>query len=403
MTLTPYDLNFRHLLAVSAIAELGSVSRATRRVHLSQPALTQALVKLEALLRHRLFDRHAGGMTPTAAGAALVQRINRAAEELKGGFEGQGGEALVLKISFTHLRAVIAAVAAGNFVLATRATGISSPAIHRAVRDFELLVGVGLFERRGRTVSPTRDARRLVAAARRAVAEIESALADLDALRGESSGRVAIGALPLARAKLIPEAVSAFHRAQPGATVSIVDGPYAELFSQLLAGELDMLVGALRNPHPSPEVVQTPLFLDHLAIVGRRGHPLAGRRGLKAETLAKFPWIMAPRTTPMRGVWEGLFLSAGVTPPAVAVECSSVLAIHGLLIEGDWLTLLSPEQVAREIEADRLALIGPPPASGARRIGITTRAGWRPSAVQAAFLDHLQAQARRRKTGNFQD
>jgi LysR family transcriptional regulator of gallate degradation len=74
------------------------------------------------------------------------------------------------------------------------------------------------------------------------------------------------------------------------------------------------------------------------------------------------------------------------------VECSSILAIHGLLIEGDWLTLLSPEQVSREVEAGRLAVIGPPLARGARRIGMTTR-GLAPVRRPAEFLEQLQAQA----------
>jgi LysR family transcriptional regulator of gallate degradation len=83
---SPYDLNFRHLLAVSAIAQLGSVSRAAERVHLSQPALTQAVVKLETQLRCRLFDRRPDGMTATDAGALLAERIDRAADELARAF-----------------------------------------------------------------------------------------------------------------------------------------------------------------------------------------------------------------------------------------------------------------------------------------------------------------------------
>jgi DNA-binding transcriptional LysR family regulator len=106
---------------------------------------------------------------------------------------------------------------------------------------------------------------------------------------------------------------------------------------------------------------------------------------------------MAPRGTPMRQVWETMFRSQGVEPPEVSVECSSILAIHGLLLEGDWLTLLSPEQVSREVGAGRLRMIGPPLAGGERTIGATTRAGWRPSAVQSIFLEQLKAQAQSRQ------
>ena len=89
--MTPYDLNLRHLLAVREIARLGGVSHASAAIHLSQPALTQALVKLERGLGQRLFDRRPNGMTPTAAGLDLVDRVNRAVRELTAGFDALPG------------------------------------------------------------------------------------------------------------------------------------------------------------------------------------------------------------------------------------------------------------------------------------------------------------------------
>lgn len=400
--MTPYDLNLRHLMALSAIRTLGSLSRAAEAVHLSQPALTQAVVKLESMLQHRLFDRHRDGITPTAEGLEVIERVDRAASELATAFEQArpanasrrlpDGRAMLLRVSFTHLRAVIAAVQGGNFVLANRETGISASAIHRAVRDFEQIAGISLFERRGRSVIPTDGARLIAGAARRAVAEIEAVIADLDLRRGEVGGRIAIGAMPLVRARLIPEAIADFHAAQPGATTSISDGRYNELFSRLLGGELDMIVGALRFPNPSTDVVQTPLYKDNFVVVGASSHPLAGAKEFDLRALTAYPWVMAGRTAPKRAAWEKMFLDAGLEPPLVAVECSSVVAIQGLLLQkGDWLTILSPEQVSREVESGRLATVGPPVADGASMIGIATRAGWRPSALHAQFIDKLTA------------
>jgi DNA-binding transcriptional LysR family regulator len=403
--MTPYDLNLRHLMALAEIRRLGSLSRAADAVHLSQPALTQAVGKLEGVLQHRLFDRHRDGITPTPVGLELIDRVERAARELAAAFdeccsEGAAetglprqpaGRAMLLRISFTHLRAVIAAVQTGNFILANRDTGISASAIHRAVRDFEQVCGLVLFERRGRSVVPTEAARIIAGAARRAVAEIEAVIADLALRRGQAGGRLTIGAMPLVRAKLLPEAVGEFHRRQPGAVIAIVDGPYSELLARLTAGELDMIVGALRLPNPSPEVVQSPLYKDHFVVVARADHPLTRLPRVDLPALTRYPWIMSGRTAPKRVAWENMFLDMGLAPPPVAVECSSVLAIHALLFEGDWLALLSPEQVTREVANGGLAVLGPPLRGGASMIGITTRAGWKPSALQAGFIDHLTA------------
>ena len=161
------------------------------------------------------------------------------------------------------------------------------------------------------------------------------------------------------------------------------------------------MVGALRDPHPSPEVVQTPLYEDHLAVVARAGHPLTRANSVSLADLAAFPWIMAAPGVPMRAMWEAMWRKAGCPAPPVAIECSSVFTIHGLLSEGDWLTMLSPEQVGRELAAGRLAILAAEIEGAARTIGVTTRAGWRPSGAQAAFLTELKTRASSHKPLTF--
>ena len=69
------------------------------------------------------------------------------------------------------------------------------------------------------------------------------------------------------------------------------------------------------------------------------------------------------------------------------------MTIRQLLLAGDGLTLLSPDQVSVELAAGVLAAL-PPPVPIARTIGITTRPGWRPTPAQADFLDLLREVSR---------
>jgi DNA-binding transcriptional LysR family regulator len=61
----PNRLNLRHLKAVAAIVDSGSISGAARAVNLTQPAITQAIAKIEATLDTSLFERTSSGMEPT--------------------------------------------------------------------------------------------------------------------------------------------------------------------------------------------------------------------------------------------------------------------------------------------------------------------------------------------------
>jgi DNA-binding transcriptional LysR family regulator len=65
------SVELRHLRYYVAVVEEGQISAAARRLHLAQPALTQAIQALEQAVGVRLLDRHPRGVTPTAAGVRM--------------------------------------------------------------------------------------------------------------------------------------------------------------------------------------------------------------------------------------------------------------------------------------------------------------------------------------------
>ncbi|MBA9005283.1 LysR family transcriptional regulator [Thermomonospora cellulosilytica] len=83
----PERYGLRLLGHVIAIAEEGSISGAARRLRLSQPTLSRQLRDLERRLGFELFVRSGRGLTPTAAGRALVQRAGRVLTEAEAAFD----------------------------------------------------------------------------------------------------------------------------------------------------------------------------------------------------------------------------------------------------------------------------------------------------------------------------
>ena len=80
--MNPMDLNLRHVRAFLAVAELGSFTRAAERLHLSQPALTVQIRKLEQALETRLLDRSTREVALTHAGRDLLPSLQRAVEDV---------------------------------------------------------------------------------------------------------------------------------------------------------------------------------------------------------------------------------------------------------------------------------------------------------------------------------
>ncbi|RYY37700.1 MAG: LysR family transcriptional regulator, partial [Sphingomonadales bacterium] len=124
MTVTPFDLNLRHLRAIHEIAARGSMSAAAEAVSLSQPALTQGIAKLERQLGVTLFERRADGMTPTAAGAIFADRAAAAMRHLAAASPRRNGRGFARPeqlMTATQLGAFLALADAGSFVGAAQA------------------------------------------------------------------------------------------------------------------------------------------------------------------------------------------------------------------------------------------------------------------------------------------
>lgn len=377
----PDQFNIRHLAAMVAVVEQGSVSLAARTVNLTQPAVTQGIAKLEAQIGLPLFARGPGGMTPLEAALRLKPRVEVALRLIGSN-----------RVTAAQIRALVALARAGSYAAAAAAAGVAEPSLHRAVGDLGLAVGSRLVDRRGRGVALTKAGAALAQRLRLAQAELRQGLEDIAELKGEAGGRVLVGAMPWSRARLLPDAIARFRAAMPQVDISVHEGAYAELVGPLRDGEIDMMIGALRDPALASDLEQTPLLEDRPTIFARRGHPLA--QGWDADALRLHPWILPPEGTPLRRLWRAMFADLGGALPAVPIECGSVMTIRQLLVGGDYLTLLSYDQLALEVEAGLLADIGPAPGAISRTIGLSTRAAWRPTRLQRAFIAAVEAAAR---------
>jgi len=376
-----WQFNLRHLTAVAKIAQLGTINAAALAVNLTQPAITQALARLEKQLGLPLFERRHDGMAPTAAAELLVPRIEAAL-----------GHIASPHVTMARMRALLALADTGSYAGASVLAGLSLPSLHRAVSDLALAMRRVLVERRGKAVMLTPLGTDLARAFRLARVELETGLSEIEALKGRETRRIAIGAMPLSRARVLPAAVTRFLRRHPHVSLSIAEGSRAELVEPLRNGALDLMVGALREPLLEGDLVQQALFDDVPAVIGRKGHPLAGTSPGPAE-LARYPWTVPGPGAPLRDSWDRFFASAGAPPPMVPIESGSVMMIRQILIDGDFLTMLSPDQLAVELEAGWLEVIATLPSGLGRTIGVTTRASWRPTRVQDEFMADLLAAA----------
>ena len=111
------DLEVRHLQLVSAVAEVGGLTKAGRHLNLSQSALSHQLRDVESRLGTALFLRVGKRMVPTAAGERLAQSAHeilaalanaeRAIQTFAGGERGRLRVAVAGYASYRWLPSVL--------------------------------------------------------------------------------------------------------------------------------------------------------------------------------------------------------------------------------------------------------------------------------------------------------
>lgn len=399
-----YSPNIRHLRTFLAVADCKSISKATELVYLSQPAITQAVLKLEASLETTLFERKSDGMYLTTSGEALERRVRRALQTIRDGL----GEALRLSgkeapekaahllnlVTTTQLRALAAVSTARNFSLAGRGLGICQSSVSRSCKELESLLDIPLLEKTSAGISPSKAAMHLIRATKIGFSEVGQGREEIHALHDRELGHLRIGSLPLARASILPRSLLAFSGAYPDFRVSITDGPYNDLLYHLHHADIDVLIGALRSPSPSNDVIQEELFSLDVEIVARADRPYFSRYDISIDLLAESEWVAPPTGTQTRMIFEDMFIHNGKALPKRIIESGSQILTRSLLEGSNRISLMSAHQVQRELEEGLLRAIPAPIEQPSRPIGLTTRKGWQPTQAQQAFIDLLRTQSR---------
>ena len=80
--MNPKRLDYSLLLAFDALMSERSVTRAARRMHMSQPTMSHALARLRDAFDDPIMVRGTGGMLPTPKALQLHGSIRQALEQL---------------------------------------------------------------------------------------------------------------------------------------------------------------------------------------------------------------------------------------------------------------------------------------------------------------------------------
>lgn len=251
--------------------------------------------------------------------------------------------------SLGQVEAMIAVIDHGSFTAAAEALQISQPSLSRRIHTLEEALGLLLFAPVGRRMEVTESGRGVVAAGRRALAEMGSIEAMAASARSLTTGSLRVAGLPSLVASIVTDLVGRFHRAHPGVRVEVFTVDDAEeLFDAVRVGRADAAAGVIdRVP---ADLAVTPLPAQQFAAVLPTLEGAVGDEApLAAEDLADRTLVTLPRGTSIRQLTDSVYRSLGVVASRV-ITTTQRDSLVPLSVAAGGVTLV-PEVLARTAPA----------------------------------------------------
>ncbi|MFD7014836.1 LysR family transcriptional regulator [Streptomyces sp. NPDC059928] len=215
-------------------------------------------------------------------------------------------------VSLTALRVFRAVAEQGTFTAAAASLGYTQSAVSRQMASIERAAGAELLERRRDGVRLTAAGRVVMRRATVVLDEIEATARELSGLPGPG-GTVRLGWFPSAGTTLVPQALAALRRSDPGLHVISREGGTPALVRALRAGSIDLALLASAPPFRAPDAESPPLALQTLTeralcLAVPAAHPLARGEFVDVADLRGQRWIVGSSSGAdgLMGVWPGL-------------------------------------------------------------------------------------------------
>lgn len=294
------------------------------------------------------------------------------------------------RLKFRHLQLLIALNEHRNLHRSAECLGMSQPAASKLLGDLETQLGLTLFDRHARGVTPNWYGESLIRHAQDILSELHHAGEELNALKAGNAGMVAVGTVMAPAVTLLTSAIERVHRDLPGLKISVDVGVSKDLAHRLLEGELDFAITRVPAGFPSERFVFEEIGEETLCFVCREGHPLTGRPAPTLQEMAQYPWAMQPPGALMRQRVDGLFLYHGVIPPQQIVDTADLMVALALVDKSDTLTVTTSEAADLLCAPQRFRQLPFEEPLSVQPYGLVSLRDRRLSPGAAALMTHLR-------------
>ncbi|MAF84121.1 MAG: LysR family transcriptional regulator [Gammaproteobacteria bacterium] len=207
----------------------------------------------------------------------------------------------------------------GSFRKAADVLHISPPALSLSIKGLEDELGLCLLDRKPGHILPTSFGHSLYNSAINIQNNVQSALDELNEIRGIGSGSLAIGILPYGIPATMGRLIGNFNERYPNLEIRIGLGSSDYLRNRLANAELDFMVSEIDDSLSDHAFEQEPLFTLRYGLVAGHKHPLAGKRNLSLKRVLEYRIAYARTWRNVLKNWNVTFQNEGLQPPRPSI------------------------------------------------------------------------------------
>ncbi|MBT3145636.1 LysR family transcriptional regulator [Neptunomonas phycophila] len=208
-----------------------------------------------------------------------------------------------MNIDIRQLKAFLAVTDEHSFTKAADKLHITQPTLSVIIKDLELALGVKLFDRTTRSVTPTATGLHLTSHARRLIKDLDRTVSEVQSFSSLERGNIKLAALPSIASSLAPKALASLNQLYPNIDITLKDCAADDVIKAIEEGEVDLGITVL-TPELYKKYDVTPLLHDELLIVFPVTHPLANETSVTWDALLRDTLILMRTGTSVREVMD---------------------------------------------------------------------------------------------------
>ncbi len=216
------------------------------------------------------------------------------------------------QVDLKRMRTVIEVARTESITTAAHTLGLTQSAVSRTVAELETALGQRLFERSSRGIALTDAGQRLVARAKRLLADVDDLIADVSSDSHHITGRLRLG-LGITGHHACA-AIAAFAGRHPEISVETTHASEQTLCPRLVRGELDLVIGSSRYLERWRELEVRTLVQLYQACVVRKDHPLTTLAAPDEAEILSYPVILPQSIEPSHSDLARRFTELGLPP-----------------------------------------------------------------------------------------